>query len=83
MLAIKEYGNPAYMVKGYLADMSECMSEIAYGLEEAVATAQVEWCEGQYSATIYDAESMRTIAEIDKDGTICLAPSSDWEVEIA
>ena len=83
MLRIVEQNNPAYMVKGYLADMSECMSEIVYGLEEAIATAQVEWCEEQYSAMIYDAESMRTVADIDRNGTISLAPISGWEVEIA
>ena len=83
MLRIVEQGNPADLVKGYLADMGECMSEIVYGLEEAIATAQVEWCEGQYSAIISDAESMGTVAEIDQYGTISLAPISGWDVEIA
>ena len=83
MLRIVEQGNPAYMVKGYFADMSECMSEIVYGLEEAIATAQVEWCEEQDSAIIYDAESGSTVADIDRYGTISLAPISGWEVEIA
>lgn len=71
------------MVKGYFVDMSECMSEIVYGLEEAIATAQVEWCEEQDMARIYDAESMATLAEIDRYGNIVLAPASGWEVEIA
>lgn len=82
MLAIKEHGNPAYTVKGYLADMSECMSETAYGLEEAIATAQVEWCEGQYSAAIYDAESGVKYVEIDNHGSIYLAGTT-WEIEMA
>lgn len=82
MLAIREQGDYAYAITGYFDDMSECAICIAYGLEEAIETARVEWCEGQTMAMIHDAESMVALVEIDRDGSIYLAGTA-WEIEIA
>lgn len=83
MLRIKESHFFEYEIRGFYANMDECMSASEYGLEEAIATAQVEWCDEQDSATITEADTGRTAAEIDRYGRIYLAPNSGWEVEIA
>ena len=84
MLRLKDNQESAYRVTGYFIDGTTSMDEVTIGtLEEAIATAQVEWCEEQDTARIYDAESMNTLAEIDRYGNIILALNSGWEVEIA
>ena len=84
MLRLKDDQENAYRVTGYFIDGTTSMDAVTIGtLEEAIATAQVEWCEEQDTARIYDAESMNTLAEIDRYGNIILALNSGWEVEIA
>lgn len=83
MLRIKDNHDGAYRVTGYFIDGTESMDAIVHGrLEEAIATAQVEWCEEQDMARIYDAEGLATLAEIDRYGNISLALSTGWEVEL-
>ena len=82
MIAIKEENSFEYTVDGYFMDQSLCGSFTAYGLEDAIETARVEWCEEQDSANIYD-EERRLVAEIDRYGRIYLAAGIAWEIEIA
>jgi hypothetical protein len=84
MLRLKDNQESAYRVTGYFIDGTTSMDEVTIGtLEEAIATAQVEWCEEQDMARVYNAESMATLAEINRDGTIILALLSGWQVEVA
>ena len=85
MLVLKTQEGGSYEVRGFLADMTECMRAIAWGdLEEAIELAMVEWCEDQRSATVYDAESGEGYVEIEADGRIrLLGGRFAWEIETA
>lgn len=76
MLRIKDSHAREYRVIGYFEDWNASMDAVITGtLEEAIATAQVEWCEDQEAAIIHDAGTMATIATIGGDGRIILAHS--------
>ena len=84
MLTIIDNQASEYRITGYLADGITSGDTVITGtLEDAIATAQCEWCEDQYSATIYDANSMATLIEIDREGKITLALKSGWQIAIA
>jgi len=84
MLTIIDNQASEYRITGYFADgITSGDMVIAGTLEDAIATAQAEWCEDQDSATIYDAHSMETLVDIDAEGKITLAIKSGWQIEIA
>ena len=84
MLTITDNQASEYRITGYFFDGTTSMDDVITGtLEGAITTAQVEWCEEQDSAIIYDANTMETLVEIDRYGKIVLALKSGWYIEIA